>query len=50
MNGATAGPGGLSSLSWDLKNSDKWEYVLETTDPLESLNVDGEDSNGMDDR
>mmetsp|Transcript_46212 Transcript_46212/g.88190 ORF Transcript_46212/g.88190 Transcript_46212/m.88190 type:complete len:1493 (-) Transcript_46212:386-4864(-) len=38
MDPSKPGKIGLPDISWDLKNTDKWEYVLETQDPLESLN------------
>lgn len=37
MDPSKPGKIGLPDISWDLKNTDKWEYVLETQDPLESL-------------
>jgi len=50
INGAAAAAGaaaaGLGALSWDLKNTDKWEFVLETTDPLESLRVEDDQAAG----
>ncbi|KAK3273495.1 hypothetical protein CYMTET_18285 [Cymbomonas tetramitiformis] len=35
----------MEGISWDLKNPDKWEFVLETQDPLEGLRVGHSDSN-----
>jgi len=30
----------MENISWDLKNTDKWEFVLETQDPLETLRAE----------